>query len=231
MPGDGGVTTGMLASVATLEEAARAVELGADLVDLKNPAHGALGAWSLASVREAVASLGGLRPLSATVGDLPMDPGSLHGAAAAMAETGVDYVKIGFFMTGDLTACAMALAPLASAGVRLVAVMMADQHPDLNLLTHLARAGWTGAMLDTAGKSSGGLRAHMEQKAIAAFVEEARRQRLLVGLAGSLTPTDIPALLGLQPDYLGFRGALCRGGRTGGLDDERFAAVRAAIPR
>ena len=32
---------------------------------------------------------------------------------------------------------------------------------------------------------------------------------LLTGLAGSLEAADVPRLLLLAPDYLGFRGALC----------------------
>ncbi|MDX6749871.1 (5-formylfuran-3-yl)methyl phosphate synthase [Geminicoccaceae bacterium 1502E] len=219
----------MLASVATLEEAAQAVALGADLVDLKDPVRGALGAWPVPLVRRAVAAHGGRRPLSATVGDLPMEPEGLRAAAASMAAAGVDYVKVGFFTGGDAAACAAAMAPLAAGGVRLVAVMMADQQPRLDLLAHLAAAGWHGAMLDTADKQAGGLRTHLAPDELRAFVAAARGHGLLVGLAGSLGVDDIPPLTALGPDYLGFRGALCRGPRTSGLDGERLAAVRAAM--
>jgi dihydroneopterin aldolase len=41
----------------------------------------------------------------------------------------------------------------------------------------------------------------------------------------------VPLLLPLQPDLLGFRGALCRGGtREAALDAEACAAIRARIP-
>lgn len=220
--------SGMLASVATMEEARMAVALGADIVDLKDPARGALGAWPLEQVRMAVSSLGGRPPLSATLGDLPMEPDSVRAAAGAMAATGVDFVKIGFFTGGEPDACVAALAPLAEAGVRLVAVLMADQLPAVTA-ARLAQAGWCGVMLDTAGKDGGSLRRHMSQKELAGFVAEARRHGLLNGLAGSLTLDDIPPLVALGPDYLGFRGALCREGRTSGLDPARFAAVHDAL--
>ena len=42
--------TGMLASVATLAEARLVEESGVDIIDLKNPAEGALGALPLAEV-------------------------------------------------------------------------------------------------------------------------------------------------------------------------------------
>jgi uncharacterized protein (UPF0264 family) len=218
----------LLASVATLDEAATALELGADILDLKRPAEGALGAWPLGLVREAVARFGGRRPLSATIGDLPPVPDRVVPAARAAAEAGVDYVKVGLFAGGDPKACIAALAPLAAAN-RLIAVLMVDQAPDLGLLPFLAGAGFAGAMLDTAGKQGGGLRVHLCDAALARFVTLARMNGLLCGLAGSLGLDDIAPLAALEPDYLGFRGALCAGDRAGRLDPDAFRAVRAAL--
>ena len=55
--------TGMLASVSSLDEARLAIEAGADVVDLKDPAHGALGALEASIAREIVAAFGGKRTL------------------------------------------------------------------------------------------------------------------------------------------------------------------------
>jgi uncharacterized protein (UPF0264 family) len=173
----------------------------------------------------------GRRPVSATVGDLPMRPELLLAAARATAATGVDIVKIGFFQGGDAPGCATTLAAAARQGIKLVAVLMADQEPDLALLPTLAEAGFFGAMLDTADKAGGGLRHHLPDAALGGFVARARHLGLLTGLAGSLTVPDIAPLAALQPDYLGFRGALCAGGRTGSLDPSAFARVRAAIAK
>ena len=221
----------LLASVADLEEARLALDLGADILDLKDPRLGALGAWPVEAVREAVLALGGRRPLSATIGDVPMEPLPIHAAAAAMALTGVDIVKVGFFGTAPdrAVACAAALAPLAAAGTRLVAVVMADQRPDLALLPVLAGQGFLGAMLDTADKSRGGLLTHLDLAALGRFVATARAQGLLTGLAGSLGLADIAPLAALAPDYLGFRGALCHGDRTQGLAADRFRIIRAGL--
>jgi (5-formylfuran-3-yl)methyl phosphate synthase len=228
-PGSGRV--GLLASVATLAEVEQALALGADVVDLKDPARGALGAWPRALLPEAVALAGGSRrPVSATVGDLPMVPELLAVAARGTAASGIDVVKVGFFAGGDHAACARALAPVAARGVRLVAVLMADQRPDLGIVTALAEAGFFGAMLDTADKRAGGLRRHLDDGRLARFVADARGAGLLTGLAGSLRLADVGPLAGLGPDYLGFRGALCGGGeRTAGLDAAAFAEVRAAL--
>jgi uncharacterized protein (UPF0264 family) len=84
-------------------------------------------------------------------------------------------------------------------------------------------------MLDTAGKSTGGLRRHLDPVRLAAFVASARAHGLVSGLAGSLRVADIAPLGRLRPDYLGFRGALCGGDRTAGLDPGAMAAVRRAV--
>jgi len=222
--------TRLLASVADLDELALAAAGGADILDLKDPTSGALGAWPLERIAEAVALVRG-RPLSATIGDLPMDPALVAARVAETAALGVDFVKIGLTPDGDPAGCVAALAAQAHHGARLVAVLFADLWPDFRLLDAVARAGFAGAMLDTAGKASGGLLRHKDLGTVARFVDDAHRLGLLTGLAGSLTLADVPALLPLGPDYLGFRTALCAGGdRRGVLDPAALAAVRLSIP-
>lgn len=222
--------TRMLASVTGPEEAEIVLAAGADLVDLKDPSRGALGAQPVSVVRETVAAVAGRRPVSAVTGDLPMQPAAVLAAATAMAETGVDYVKVGIFPGADAAACIRALAPLASR-VRLVAVQFADRTPDPSLLAVAAEAGFSGAMLDTATKSSGRLLDHMELPALRRFVDGCAQHGLLSGLAGSLEPPDIPRLLLLRPGFLGFRRALCGAdGRAGRILPESAQQIRALIP-
>jgi uncharacterized protein (UPF0264 family) len=218
--------TRMLASVANLEEARLVLDAGADLIDLKNPAAGALGALPVAEAARIVQALGGRRPVSATVGDLPLEPAAVVPAVEAMAAAGVDYVKLGFFPGGDPAAVLRGLSPLATSGVRLVAVLFGDCAPDLALVGALAEAGFAGAMLDTADKRKGSLRAVREPGFLREFVAETRRHGLICGLAGSLRAEDVPSLRAFEPDYLGFRGALCGGDRTGRLDPD---AVRTLL--
>ena len=119
--------TAMLASVRNLDEALTALELGADLIDLKEPARGALGALDHAAVRVMVQVIDRRLPVSATVGDIPeMDPHEMAHAVERMAETGVDYIKIGFFAVERAFDCARALSDLARRA-RLVAVVFADE--------------------------------------------------------------------------------------------------------
>lgn len=219
----------LLASVADLEEVGLACAGGADLIDLKDPRQGAMGAWPRACLGEAVSVVAGRLPVSATIGDLPMVEDALVAAAEATAATGVGLVKVGFFAGGDHRACARALGAAARGGARLVAVLMADQRPDLDLLPVLAEAGFAGAMLDTADKRAGGLSRHLNGASLADFVRRARGLGLLNGLAGSLGVADVAPLAALRPDYLGFRGALCGGGREAALDPRALARVRDAL--
>lgn len=218
--------TGMLASVANLAEARLAAAGGADIVDLKNPVAGALGALPIADVATIVRVLGGMRPISATVGDLPMAPGVVAPAIAAMAATGVDYVKLGFFPGGDWPGVTDSLRPLALSGIRLIGVFFADQPLERHWLDRLADAGFTGAMLDTADKQRGSLTRLRDLDFLRDFVDASRSLGLLCGLAGSLRAEDIETLLPMGADYLGFRGALCGGRRTDALDAAAFSALR-----
>ncbi len=191
--------TALLASVADVDEAALALAGGADILDLKDPSAGALGAWPLPALVEAVRRFGGQRLLSATIGDLPLDPPVVAARVRAVAGTGVDIVKIGIF-PGDLDGTLAALEPLARSGVRLVAVLLVDRDPPLRRIADFARAGFLGVMLDTADKRAGPLRAQLGEDVLAAFVDRAHAAGLLVGLAGSLAAADIPVLAPLGPD-------------------------------
>lgn len=222
--------TRLLASVTNADEAQAALEGGADIIDLKNPLQGALGALPLADIGKIVALMDGRRIISATVGDLPMEPSLLASAVKETAATGVDIVKIGLFGTQDHKACIEAMRPLAAAGIKIVAVLFADMTPDFSLLPRLAATGFHGVMLDTAVKDGQRLTSWLGPEALRLFVEQGRALRLLSGLAGSLAIDDVPALKVLAPDYLGFRGALCLGSkRTATLDVQRLQDVRKVL--
>ncbi|HEX5508231.1 MAG TPA: (5-formylfuran-3-yl)methyl phosphate synthase [Pseudolabrys sp.] len=222
--------TMLLASVTGVSEAQLALDHGADIIDLKDPTKGALGALDADIVRSVVSIVAGRRPTSAVTGDLPMNPEIVIAAVRSMAETGVDYVKVGLFPGSAQRECIRALAPLAAA-TKIVAVMFADSEPDNALIPLMAEAGFAGAMLDTARKGAGRLLDHAGLAALGQFVHACRACGLLTGLAGSLEAPDVPRLLLLAPDYLGFRGALCAAhDRKSALDPTSFDLIRALIP-
>jgi len=77
----------------------------------------------------------------------------------------------------------------------------------------------------TAGKGAGSLIERVPRAALAAFVERVRASGRRAGLAGALRAQDVPALRALGPDFVGFRSAVCEGGRAGALDAERVRAL------
>jgi len=223
--------TKFLASVDGIQEAEIALAGGADIIDLKNPQDGALGAVSPKVIRETVAFVAGRRPVSAVCGNLPMEPGTVRAVAEEIAATKVDFLKIGFLSEREAAICARTVAPL-SGRVRLVAVLFADKEPDFGLLPVLAESGFHGAMLDTAAKGKGGLLDHLPLSRIARFVDQANSLGLMTGLSGSLGVQDVSRLLPFQPDFLGFRGALCgRSQRSATIDPEAVGQIRALIPQ
>jgi uncharacterized protein (UPF0264 family) len=218
----------MLASVASMAEASLVVPLDVDILDLKNPAFGALGALDVLEVRRIVEAFPD-QTISATVGDLPMNPDLITAKVDAMAGTGVDFVKIGFFETGEWLPVLNALKPISDRGVRLVAVLFGDQSISLDALPAFRASGFHGVMVDTADKSRGGLLDCRDPEWLRQFVILGQSLGLLTGLAGSLTLRDIPILKALGADYLGFRGALCQRDRTSGLDLSSVMRVRDAM--
>src|SRR5260370_35237198 len=109
--------------------------------------------------------------------------------------------------------------------------MFADLTPAPALIRTMADAGFAGAMLDTAGKGGRRLLDHMDIPALREFVAACRSHGLLAGLAGALETPDVPRVLLLEPDVLGFRTALCAGrGRTATIEAAACDAVREPVP-
>lgn len=216
----------MLASVTSVEEALIALHADVDILDLKNPSLGALGALHHALIEDIVKVIDGRRIMSATIGDLPMDADLIVEATEAMLATGVDIVKIGFFGNTLHTDCLDALRSIA-AQHKLIAVMFADDNPDFDLLPSIAKAGFYGVMLDTAHKNGSHLLEYITTQQLSVFVAKAKALGLEVGLAGSIQPYHIEKLLSIEPSYLGFRGALCEHSqRTAALVAEKIQDIK-----
>ncbi len=220
-----------LASVRDPGEAETAIGAGADIVDLKDPGAGALGALAHEAIEACVRATGGRLPVSATIGDRPLEGERIRAAVLATAARGVDYVKLGLFPGADAERCLEGLAPLTPE-VRLILVLFADALPEFDAVGLAARIGAVGIMLDTLGKTGVSLPDLVSPKNLAALIASARARGLMIGFAGSLRASHVPGLLALGPDIIGFRGALCRDGKRGQkLDPARLARIRALIPR
>jgi uncharacterized protein (UPF0264 family) len=227
----------LLVSVVDAVEARLAVAGGVDIVDVKNPAEGSLGAPAprvLAAVRDVLPPAA---PLSAAIGDLPSLPGTAALAALGAVRAGATHVKLGLWGTST-TAEAVALLRAAREAVdgdaAVVAVAYADAArvpsrplPPSELVTAAREAGASGCLLDTAVKDGRGLLSWLHPGALAGLVAEAHGAGLEIALAGELRAEDLPTVRATGADIAGVRSAACGDGRrTGALEPARIARLR-----
>ena len=220
----------LLVSVRDPQEALVAARGGADFIDLKEPGQGALGGLPVPVIERVVAALrgaGSTLPVSATIGDVPMaELASILDRVAAVGATGVDYVKVGIERAPGAREVLLALA---RCGRPVVPVFIADRGLDEALVAQALALGFPGVMADTADKLAGSLFDVAPVATLQRFVRQAREAGAMVGLAGALRTTDAPRLAELDPDFAGFRSAVCAGPRSGDLDAGRLAALVAAM--
>lgn len=207
-------TMQLLISVTTIEEADIALENGADIIDLKDPNRGALGALPISAIQAIVTHVknktqGSSRLTSATIGDLPMQADLLLKHVALLATTGVDIIKIGFFETGNYQPCLNALQSMTHAGVKLIAVLFAEKHYPETLIKAIKEADFIGIMLDTANKNGATLLDYYSNEQRTQFAAAVFSHGLQLGLAGSLKLQHIDVLREINPTYIGFRGGVC----------------------
>jgi uncharacterized protein (UPF0264 family) len=226
----------LLVSVRNVDEALAAARGGADFIDLKEPGQGALGGLPAAVIGEVVSALRGNGielPVSATIGDLPMDhAGRLEEMLArvlAVGACGVDYVKVGIEPGREGGVARRALDVLAGCGLAVVPVFLADRGIDIAQVRHAGRLGFPAIMADTADKLSGSLLDAVPADQLRRFVEDVREAGALVGLAGALRASDAAALSQLAPDFAGFRTAVCDGDRAGALAPRLVRSLAAAM--
>lgn len=228
----------LLVSVRDAEEARVAWQHGAEIVDAKEPATGALGAVPRAVLREIRAALPPAVPVSAALGDVA----TLEevGSALAGLPAGLAFVKLGFRGVAPaarverLLAEAVGRAGSRPDGPKVIAVAYADwretggvapeEYPAL-----IAAAGAAGLLIDTARKDGRALPDHLPPADLAAIGVLLRERGLLYALGGSLTALDIPLVAAARADILGVRGAVTVGGRTSAIDPARVAALAESL--
>ncbi len=198
----------LLISVKNVEEAQLALDAGVDIIDLKDPNAGALGALDLQETAQIVQLIDGCSIVSATVGEQHMRLNDLVLDIEARAEMGIDIIKIAVSTLFDDENFIVEMAKLSIVGIKIVAVFFADTKLDLSLLPMLKKAGFYGAMLDTQTKQNDLLQAQ-SKNVLQSFVMRCEEINLKSGLAGSLKSQYIELLCEINPTYIGFRGGVC----------------------
>lgn len=212
----------LLVSPTNLEEARNAINGGADIIDVKNPVEGSLGAnfpWVITEIQKLVKKYNGLE-ISATLGDFPNLPGTASLAALGMANCNVDYIKVGlkgpktkkdaiFFMKQIIRAVSE-----YKGQVKIVVAGYADYIrfgtiEPLLIPEIAAESGADVAMVDTGIKDGKTLFDFMSEEQIKTFVEKTLKNDIIVALAGSIKKDHFPKLKEIKPHIIGLRGAAC----------------------
>ncbi len=210
----------LLISPIDAQEAQEVVLGGADIVDVKNPKEGPLGAgfpWVIRQIQKVTPQS---VELSCTIGDVPNLPGTAALAALGAASLGVKYVKVGLLelKTQKDTVYLMQNVAKAVKGydskVKVVVAGYADAQRvgSVNpmLIPQIAmEADCDFAMLDTAVKDGKSLFDFLTVEQLQKFVDSAHEYGLGAALAGSLRKQDLPVIYGLGTDIAGVRGAAC----------------------
>jgi uncharacterized protein (UPF0264 family) len=211
----------LLVSVVNKTEAIDSIKGGADILDVKNPKEGSLGANFPRVIRQIKEVTPKNLELSATIGDLPNLPGTASLAALGAAVSGVDYIKAGLFgvQTYEEATVLMTEVVKAVKGFDLDLKTIASGYADFRqigcvnpmaLPTVAYEAGADGVLVDIkikSGKSN--LFSFFTDKELKELVKQTHNYDLLAALAGSLDKQDVKRVYSLGADIIGVRGALC----------------------
>jgi uncharacterized protein (UPF0264 family) len=230
----------LLVSVTSVKEAQIALQCGVDIIDLKDPDQGALGALPLALITEIVTfvnvkSESERKVISATIGDLPMKPELILEHVLALSKTNVDIIKIGFFSDPNVEStnyqpCLEVLKAVAESGVKLIAVLFSEYEYPASLMTAIKNAGFYGVMFDTAVKNGATFLNYHSLDEMKEIANNVQAQGLIFGLAGSLNLQYVTMVKAIAPDYIGFRGGVCINNlRRSALDAWKITAIRELV--
>lgn len=222
----------LLVSVRNVLEARIVIEGGADILDIKEPLHGALGAAASATIQAIAEVCGPEIPLSVACGELAGANDFCYERLPAQ----VRYAKVGL---GHMGRTHNWVGQLKRTWARLpsstapVVVAYADwqqagaPHP-LEVIENLGNAADI-FLLDTVTKTTS-LVDQCSSLEVRNWLDAARRYDLRIVLAGSLQGKDIPYVAAnWSPDVLAVRGAACKGRRSSQICQEKVRLLKTEL--
>jgi len=214
------------------------VRSGAALIDVKEPAHGALGRASDRTITDVVRSIAGARPVSAALGELV----DTFADDLPTCKKDLNYLKWGLSRyqdcDEDVWQAELDLVIRRLAGrqpnPRIVAVAYADwgraRAPAPENVCSFAVTHPVGAfLLDTSEKDGSTLLDWLPPSEVERLCVRCRAAGVPIALAGSLGAKEIRTLLPLGPDWFAVRGAVCQGRQRGAAIDEGRVRQLAAL--
>jgi uncharacterized protein (UPF0264 family) len=211
--------SGLLVSVRSATEAQAALEGGATLIDVKEPARGAMGRADEGVLAAVLASVAGRAPVSAAMGELLVHQPVAPRRELAFAKWGMHGANLhnwrqAFLRLRDFHACAV--VPCAYAEETDVHTPLVEE-----VAAFAAEHRFPVLLVDTFHKDGRTLLDHLRLEQLARIAERCRDGGVKLALAGSLNADAIETLLPLRPAWFAVRGAACAGGRNGTVQTAR----------
>ncbi|MEM0232490.1 MAG: (5-formylfuran-3-yl)methyl phosphate synthase [Candidatus Nezhaarchaeales archaeon] len=213
----------VLISVVNPDEAVEALKGGADIIDIKDPVKGSLGAPSAALVNLIVCSLRSIphdfMVTSIALGD---DPAKNQAKELALIaeKLAINYAKAGSFGLKDVREAVETYKDLKvnTKSLKFVAVAYADYAlinclSPMDMLKAAYRSDFDVFMIDTFVKNGMATFNYLSVEKVLEIKELAHRMGLLFALAGSLGLNHVEVVRRVKPDIVGFRSAACGGDR------------------
>ncbi|MEN6395142.1 MAG: (5-formylfuran-3-yl)methyl phosphate synthase [Methanoregula sp.] len=225
----------LLVSPSSISEAQ--CSIAADIIDVKKPSEGSLGAnfpWVIREIKTFAK-----KPVSAAIGDFPYKPGGAALTAYGAACAGADYVKIGLAFSGK---------DKAREVIEAVTKAVKDEFPEkfvviagysdyermgsispFDISPLVADCGADFAMIDTGIKDGRSTFSFMDEATLARFTAGNKNLGIGTALAGSLKFEDIDALKRIDPEIIGVRGMVCGGDRNATIREDLVKTAIAMI--
>lgn len=224
--------TGLLVSVCTVEEAEAALSGGADIIDIKDPTQGSLGAASLDEIWRIFELVDGRAPVSAALGELlePLPFNVRDLPPLSFAKVGL----AGCRHTPDWKNQLSRMWQALPAGIERVGVVYVDWEEAAavtaeEVFTCCVEFGVRYLLFDTKNKSDC-LTHIVDSQQSQQWQRVALQRHWSLVVAGSLTERDFSCITNLwQPAYVGVRGAACPQGRTSKVSQTRVASLKHAL--
>lgn len=220
----------LLVSVRSAAEAEAAVRGGADLIDVKEPAHGSLGRAPEEVIAAVCQQVGGRRPVSAALGEFRDRPLGDPLDGLAFVKWGLSRCIARARWQEELAATFDRVRRIRP-GCVPVAVAYADWQraespPPVAVCAFACEYRATALLLDTWTKDGRSLLDWLTVAEVGRLRECCRAAGVRVALAGSLGRVPIGELRDVDPDWFAVRGAVCRDDcRTAVIDPERVRAL------
>ncbi len=208
------VKTNLLISLRKLDELSEEIINEVDILDLKDPISGSIGAWDLQDIKTAILRFKNKIEISATLGDIFMNKKFII-KLKQFDELNLNYIKFGL-LSEELNNLFDKIKFLGDSKykTKLVCVVFVDFFDHVKLvyerLDLFDSCGIKYIMLDTYYKNNGDLLNFCNISNLNRFISKCKTFDIKIGLAGSLKENQIPVLIKLKPNILGFRSAICK---------------------